>query len=673
LKILKLATIAFLFVSCFQAQITENKAYHTIKVNNLDKESSRLVGADAGSNEKAVDFKGYGGSFKAGNYLAFKGIDFGNNKTYASILFSISTDMTVQDAIEVRLDNPVTGKLVATIDVSATGNVGDVWAAIFKDFYAGLNTRTITGIHDVYLLFPRDITLDFDFFIFSEYYKDKVGVSDDISKNHPPLQTPPDWAKYYFGDKNPDRFQWWLDARFGMFIHLSPYSSQEGFQKGTVENPLAGAPNLTSGQAEWNMARARYTRDEYMQIVAANFRPWDWDAKAIVKLAQETGQKYIVITTRHHEGFSIYDTKIRYNKDYKITTFTGNPHYYYIDNDPRKGFMEFTLYHNPDKPFTRDILRELSDACKATYDTDRPVYFGTYITIQDWYDPNQHYANDGTGATFRNNNPSSEYNFSDHLARLKGSVRELIEDYGARVLWFDGSGEAVNDWLQDARGIELYEFARTINPEILVNRRWHRNRPRPANPMAAPLEDFNRWVEIDFDTPEQTNIRPALSYHEACVTMGDHWSYSRFDLDPKSPKQLVELLVDGVSKGGNLLMNIGPKGDGTLPQVYLDRLHAIGAWMDVNGESIYNTRKSPLPNPLPGVYTTFNPVKGKLYVHLIDYSGSTLQLPMIDIDINGAVEFANGRNVPVQKTENHIIIDLSAVQRDAINTVIVIN
>jgi hypothetical protein len=548
MKILGLTIISFLLVTCNHTCVAENspKAYRTIKVNSLDVGKSNLIGAvGAAPNEKAVDFKGYGGSFKAGNYLVYKGLDFGNNKTYASVLFSISADINVPGAIEVRLDNPVTGQLVATIDVEATGNLSG-FPAIFKDFYATATTGPINGVRDVYLYFPNDITLDFDFFIFSEYFRQPIGVNDDIAQNHPPLPIPPEWAKYYFGDKNPERFEWWKDARFAMFIHFGPYSNTEGFVKGTVENPLAGAPNLTRGGAEWNMAWAQYTRDEYMEIVTANFRPGNWDAEAIVRLAQAAGQKYIVITTRHHDGFSIYDTGIRYNRDYKITTFTSNPHYYYIDNDPRNRYMKFTLFHDPGNPFTRDILRELSDACKATYDTDRPVYFGTYITIQDWYCPNQYYANDHTGRTYRNDFPSVEYNFSEFLMRLKGSVRELIEEYDTRVLWFDGSGFAVDDWFEDSRGIELYEFARTIRPDILVNRRWHRNRPRPDRPMTAPLEEFNRWVEIDFDTPEQTNIRPALSYHEACVTMGNHWSYSRFDLDPKSPKELIRLLVDGV-------------------------------------------------------------------------------------------------------------------------------
>jgi alpha-L-fucosidase len=613
----------------------------------------------------------------------YKDIDFGvpGEKAYGSMLMSLSADAAVTGAIEARLGGP-TGQLLATLDIKNTGNVSS-WPAVFIDHYATIGTRGIAGTHDVYLCFAKDATLDMDFFIFSEYYKNPQPFnirSDGYADDAVPLPTPIAGAKYYFGDKEPNRYDWLKNAHFAMFVHLGAYSEQAGHSKGTVQNPKG---TLNSSEAEWIMRRSSpiFSRSEYMEMVAANFSPHNWNAADIVKLAQSAGQTYIIITTRHHEGFSLWDTNIRWNRDYKLPTFSKNPHYYYPSDDPRSSPRAFNLALNLSSPFDRDIIRELSDACKATYGTEKEVFFGTYITIQDWYDPSQALI-ESSSNTSLSDTPSAAYKRMDFLARLKGSVRELLEDYDSRALWFDGSGGAVSSWYSDGYGIELYEFARTIKPKVLVNRRYHRggsaagtNPPRGLN---------HPWAQIDFHTPEKSKgpIDPRLQDFEACMTIGDKWGYRADDMAEsknKSVKELVEWLVDCTAKGGNLLLNIGPKGDGSVPSIQRQRLEGIGKWMDTHGKSIYNTRKSPLElhdptgaNYISGSYATVNHELGEIYVHLVNHSDSSIHLPLINKQIIGAHELVNNKPLVFSETAKNVCVDLGNIQRNDINTVIVI-
>lgn len=650
--------------------------YQTINAESYD--AMHIDGGAAAPNRESVTYSGLGGNFRAGNYLVYHDINFGEEeeRVYGSFMVNLSADDSVEGAIVARLDDPADGQVLAVLDVETTGNV-EGWPAVYSNQYATINTRSIAGVHDVYLCFAKDVSVNLDYFIFSEYYKDPVefNIRSDgyADENQPDLSlTRPEGVKYYFGDKDPDRYDWLKDSHFAMFIHIGAFSEQAGYNKGTSPENPKGSLN-SSKEAEWIMRRSSpvFSRDEYREYVAANFRPEKWDAADIVKLAQQAGQKYIIVTTRHHEGFAMWDTNVRWYRDYKLPTFSGDPHYWYDDGDPRNSSEAFNLTLDPDNPFDRDIIRELSDACQATYGTDKEVKFGVYITIQDWNDPSQTLSGSNTNLSTL---PSKEYNYSDLLARLKASVRELLEDYDAQALWFDGSGGAVSSWFDDGHGAELYEFARSIKPTVLVNRRYHRG---GTSSGTNPPRGLNHpWSQIDFHTPEQSlgPLDPRLEDFETCMTIGEKFGYRPDDTNYKSAKTIVEYLVDCTAKGGNLLLNICPDGDGNVPEGQRAVLEEVGAWMDVNSESIYNTRKSPMElyNPVSGVYATVNHQEGKLFVHLIDYSGSAILLPLINKEITGAYELANGSPVTVMATNKNTYLDLSGIERNEIDTVVVI-
>lgn len=316
------------------------------------------------------------------------------------------------------------------------------------------------------------------------------------------------------------RMQWWRDAGFGMFIHWGPYAVPAGYYKG---EPVAGV-------GEWIMSSAQIPVKEY-EVFAHEFNPVDFDAEAWVKTAKQAGMKYIVITSKHHDGFCLWDSK--------VTSYD---------------FKDFTS-------FQRDPLKELADACRK-----EGIVLCFYHSIMDWHHPQ---AKGEAFAEYREN-------------YLKPQLKELLTNYGPiGVLWFDG--EWIEEWTEE-QGRDLYNYLRNIQPDLIINNRVGKGR--------NGMQGMNKAGEFvgDFGTPEQEILTSASNLDwEACMTMNDTWGYKKDDHNWKSTNDLIRNLVDVAAKGGNYLLNIGPDARGIIPAESVKRLKEIGQWMDINHLVIYNS------------------------------------------------------------------------------------
>jgi alpha-L-fucosidase len=324
------------------------------------------------------------------------------------------------------------------------------------------------------------------------------------------------------------RMQWWRDAKFGMFIHWGIYAVPAGIWDGEIVDAKHGS--------EWIQCDALLTRAQY-EPYAKQFNPLQFNAIEWVNIARNAGMKYLVITSKHHDGFSIYDTQA---SDYDIVDAT---------------------------PFTRDPLKELSVACKKA-----GVRFGAYYSQLDWHHPAQENNPERNGRHAYRFNRIRPGLKDQYIADMKVQLRELIVDYGVEVLFFDG--EWVSWWTRED-GRDLMRYVRSLNPNIIVNNRVGKRKREDG----------------DYGTPEQRIPQAGLDYDwETCMTMNGTWGYKNYDHSWKTTTDLVQKLVDIASKGGNFLLNVGPTAEGIIPEPSVERLREMGQWMQINGEAVYGTR-----------------------------------------------------------------------------------
>ncbi len=359
------------------------------------------------------------------------------------------------------------------------------------------------------------------------------------------------------------RMKWWKDARFGMFIHWGAYAVPAGIYHGKV----------VPGAAEWIMYTAKIPVKEYEQF-AREFNPVKFNADEWVKTAKQAGMKYIVITAKHHDGFCMWDTKLT---DYNIVDYT---------------------------PFKRDVLKELSEACKK-----EGMNLGFYYSIMDWHNPLAH------GDSFPK--------YRDEY--MKPQLKELLTRYGdIKILWFDG--EWIDEWTEE-QGRDLYNYVRNLKPDIIVNNRVGKGR--------AGMQGMNKGKDYvgDFGTPEQGILDTKSDFSwETCMTMNHTWGYKNTDHDWKSPEVLIHNLIDISSKGGNYLLNVGPDAEGIIPAASVSRLQAMGRWLDINGEAIYGTRTFRFFGEGDDIRFTTSAGGKYIYAIALDWPGASLTLESVQAD-----------------------------------------
>ena len=356
-------------------------------------------------------------------------------------------------------------------------------------------------------------------------------------------------------EEKDNRMAWWREARFGMFIHWGLYAVPAGEWKGETKH------------AEWILTTAQIPVKQYEKF-ASQFNPVKFDAEQWVKVAKDAGMKYIVITSKHHDGFCLFDSK---HTDYDVIDAT---------------------------PFKRDILKELSDECRK-----QGLKMCWYHSIMDWHHP------DYMPRRKWEKRSAEGADFDRYIKYMKDQVEEIVTNYGEiGVLWFDGEWESTWD---QKKGRDLYRFVRSLQPNIIINNRVGKGRAG----MAGTFDP--ETAAGDFGTPEQEIPATGLGYDwETCMTMNDHWGYNKNDHNWKSKEDLIRKLVDIASKGGNFLLNVGPTAEGLFPNPSIERLAAMGNWMKVNGESIYGTSAS-LFSKLNWGRSTTKP--GKLFLHVFDW------------------------------------------------------
>ena len=328
------------------------------------------------------------------------------------------------------------------------------------------------------------------------------------------------------------RIRWWRDARFGMFIHWGLYSIPAGVWKDKVH---------AAGYSEWIMFGEKIPVKEYERL-AEKFNPVKFDARTWTAIAKKAGMKYVVLTAKHHEGFSMFKSRLT---PYNIVDAT---------------------------PFKRDVTRELSDACR-----EANIRFGCYYSIdRDWYRPQ------GPGNNYQQNNvwdyPDSKPEDFDRYFEsfAKPQVKELLANYRPDLLWFDEI-----DMKSDAQVEDLYQAIRRLRPECLVNSRIKGCR----FPVQMPPPHCDYITSGDNEILEKA---PGFEW-ENPGSMNTSFGYNQNDHAWVSAREIVFRLVDIVSKGGNYLLNVGPTSEGLIPQPSIDRLMEVGAWMETNGEAIYGT------------------------------------------------------------------------------------
>ncbi|MDU6631488.1 MAG: alpha-L-fucosidase, partial [Lachnoanaerobaculum sp.] len=332
---------------------------------------------------------------------------------------------------------------------------------------------------------------------------------------------------------------------------------------------------------EWVMSQKEMTVEEY-RTYFEQFDPVDYDPKKWVKLAKEAGMKYAVLTAKHHDGFCLFDSKLT---DYKATNTKAG----------------------------RDLVREFVDACR-----EEDLRVGLYFSIIDWHHPDFPKYRDRQHP-MRNNKAyeNEEIDFERYLEYMHGQVKELVTGYGKLdLLWFDFSYDDMTG--EKWKAIELIKMVRSYQPDVIIDNRLEGS----GESHGSIATEHPLFYSGDFASPEQIIPPKGVCDEkgepipwELCATMNNHWGYCKFDHQYKTPQMLVRKLVECVSKGGNMILNVGPDSKGNIPQESINILTDLGKWMSKNKESIYGCGISKLEKPDWGRYTQ----KGNtIYAHVYE-------------------------------------------------------
>ena len=415
---------------------------------------------------------------------------------------------------------------------------------------------------------------------------------------------------YIPSDENLKARAWFKDARFGLFIHWGVYS--------------------VLGDGEWVMNNQNISIEEYEKLPSF-FNPVYFDAEEWVLMAKDAGMKYITITSRHHDGFSMFDSKA---SDYNIVKKT---------------------------PYGKDVLKMLADACKKH---DMKLFF--YYSQLDWY-RDDYYPRGRTGNGISGRGQGE---WSDYISFMKAQLTELLTNYGEiGGIWFDGEwdqfkwdGKRFGEPMADFKLAEVYSLIHKLQPQALIGSNHHLA-PNPG-------EDFQMFEK---DLPGRSTKSFATSADdignlplEVCETINGSWGFNLKDRKHKSKKELVQYLIKAAGYDSNLLLNVGPMPNGKIQEEHIKSLKEIGDWIKVNGETIYGTIRGPI-DPTDEIASTQK--DNTIYIHLLD-NRKTYFIEGYNPKIKKISYYHSNKKVKYQKTKSGLIINVDDNELDEIDTII---
>ena len=432
-----------------------------------------------------------------------------------------------------------------------------------------------------------------------------------------PVATPaPDDLPRETEEQRDARMAWWRDARFGMFIHWGVYARLAGTYDGK-QIPSLGEQIMGKGE----IPVAKYKE------LAKEFNPTKYNAEEWVLLAKRAGMKYIIITAKHVDGFALWPTA---TNDWDV---------------------EATLYK-------KDLLKPLAEACKK-----HGIKLGFYYAqTVDW----------SNGGACNNWDPEGKDDIPNYMKNIAiPQIKELANNYGdaPAILWWDVPVAMNYDYAKQILDVL------SVRPGLIQNNRLFKMHGHMGVIDMAALEEIKgNPLYGDTETPEQYIPPTGLGDRdfEVCMTMNDTWGYKSYDDNWKSSKVLIHQLIDIASKGGNYLLNVGPTGEGLIPEPSVERLEAIGKWMAVNSESIYGTTHSPFAKLIWGRCTVKKHEGGTtLFLHVFDWpKDGKLLVPGLESKVKSASLLANGTKLKFEKTPEGVIIQVPKQALDADATVI---
>ena len=403
---------------------------------------------------------------------------------------------------------------------------------------------------------------------------------------------------------------WFQDSKFGLFIHWGIYSvlgAGEWVMEERGPASYTGRPGIPASQ---------YDR------LAAQFNPTQFDAREWVALAKAAGMKYITITSKHHDGFAMYDSSLT---DWNIVDRT---------------------------PYGRDVLAELAEACR---EEGLKLFF--YYSQLDW----RHEDYFPRGRTGRQAGRPENGNWDNYIDFMNGQLRELLTNYGEiGGIWFDGMWDK---WDAPWRLDETYRLIHQLQPQTLIGSNHH----------LAPLpgEDFQNF-EHDLPGENTTGYNTTeigtLPF-ETAETINQSWGFNLTDHDYKSTDDLIRYLVNAAGRNANFLLNVGPMPNGKIQGEFEERLHGIGHWLDEYGDSIYGTRNGPI-EPGPWGVSTAN--QDTVYLHVLNWNDSILALPALNLEVKEARLLRNQAEVPFQIIDQALLVTLPTRPADLIDEVVIL-
>jgi alpha-L-fucosidase len=521
------------------------------------------------------------GGIQAGDWGGRASVDFGqSNFVEAMARVEIGED-SAGCIIELRLDSP-RGTLFGGFELEPTG--GGI-----RECYTSLTE--VKGVRDIYLVFPQKVNGKFYSLTLTSH---RGAAAESIAQRD-------------------DRMAWWRGSRFGQFIHWGAYSQLGGSFRGTP------TPRL----GEWIMSQFQIPRVDYEAEAVEHFQPDRFDPEKWASLCAASGQRYMVITSKHHEGFALFDSQVEGFKELAGVRYYSLPAFWRSDRSP---------------------LRELAASCRK-----RGIRFGIYYSILDWHHSEQYPDPAGWRLTTTSSAGKVAY-----VQDMKDQLVELFQQCDPDIFWFDGEWV---DWWGQEDGAELSRFLRSLKPAVIINNRVGKR----------------LVTDGDFGTPEQVVPGSGLATDwESCMTLNNTWGFKAQDTNWKSSGAVIGILAETASKGGNLLLNVGPDGLGQIPESSESILRATGDWLKVNGEAIYGTQASCFPAALEWGWITTK--TGRLYAHVIKWPTSgKLILPKLSNPVLTIRCISGGDPLEFQITVQGIEVVLPNFIPDPMNTVIVVD